>query len=273
MVLRRHLERTQRSLERARSLRFRLPGVSVRVYGLPCHPWHSPCSPEGQCRGEDCSREATDAVRILIVEDNADIGGLLVDFVRELGHAGALVPSAEAALARLRSDRPDLVLLDFRLPGMSGLDFLQLRPVRDSRVPIVVISGVATQHEAQMCLRLGALDFVPKPLPLEHLRVILERFEPHVLTQTLELAGRPVERRRSPRVRVALPVRVRDHGGHEWETMSIDLGPSSMKVLAAGSASPGPVAELSFTPPGDEPLQVVSLLIRVDLDGYVFYFA
>src|SRR5439155_14090236 len=104
MVLCRHLERTPRSLERARSLRFRLPGVSVRVSGLPCHPWHSPCSPEGQCRGEDCSREATDAVRILIVEDNADIGGLLVDFVRELGHAGALVPSAEAALARLRSE-------------------------------------------------------------------------------------------------------------------------------------------------------------------------
>src|SRR5438034_979419 len=120
MVLCRHLERTPRSLERARSLRFRLPGVSVRVSGLPCHPWHSPCCQEGQCRGEDCSREATDAVRILIVEDNADIGGLL-DFVRELGHAGALVPSAEAALARLRSDRPDLVLLDFRLPGMSGL--------------------------------------------------------------------------------------------------------------------------------------------------------
>src|SRR5881296_1090286 len=81
---------------------------------------------------------------------------------------------------------------------MTGLDFLQLRLVRDSRVPIIVISGVATEHEAQMCLRLGALDFVPKPLPLEHLRAILEHFEPHVLTQTLELAGRPVERRRSP---------------------------------------------------------------------------
>ncbi|PYM44189.1 MAG: hypothetical protein DME12_01145 [Candidatus Rokuibacteriota bacterium] len=156
---------------------------------------------------------------------------------------------------------------------MTGLDFLQLRPVRDSRVPIIVISGVATEHEAQMCLRLGALDFVPKPLPLEHLRVILEHFEPHVLTQTVELAGRPGERRRSPRVRVALPVRVRDYGGHEWETMSVDLGPSSMKVLAAGSVRPGPAAELSFTPPGDEPLQVVSVLIRVDLDGYVFYFA
>jgi len=219
------------------------------------------------------ARKHGQSLRVLIVEDDVAVGELLQGFVRDLGHETELVPSAEAALQRLQMNRPDLVFLDLRLPGMTGLDFLQLRLIRDSRVPIIVISGVATEHEAQMCLRLGALDFVPKPLPLEHLRAILEHFEPHVLTQTLELAGRPVERRRSPRVRVALPVRVRDYGGHEWETMSIDLGPSSLKVLAAGSASPGPAAELSFTPPGDEPLQVVSLLIRVDLDGYVFYFA
>src|SRR5436189_1782692 len=119
---------------------------------------------------------------------------------------------------------------------MTGLDFLQLRPVRDSRVPIIVISGVATEHEAQMCLRLGALDFVPKPLPLEHLRVILEHFEPHVLTQTVELAGRPGERRRSPRVRVALPVRGGTSAGTEWETMRVAPGPRSWKVLAPGPA-------------------------------------
>jgi DNA-binding response OmpR family regulator len=212
-------------------------------------------------------------MRVLIVEDDVAVGELLQGFVRDLGHESELVPSAEAALQRLQKNRPELVLLDLRLPGMSGLDFLQLRPVQDSRVPIVVISGVATEHEAQMCLRLGALDFVPKPLPLEHLRAILEHFEPHVLTQTRELAGRAVERRRSPRVRVALPVQVRDYHGNEWETTSVDLSATSVKVVATGLAQPGPAVELSFTPPGEERLRVVSLLIRVDLDGYVFYFA
>ena len=211
-------------------------------------------------------------MRVLIVEDDGAVGELLQIFVRGLGHETELVSSAEAALQRLRAPRPDLVLLDLRLPGMSGLDFLQLRPVQDSRVPIVVISGVATQHEAQMCLRLGALDFVPKPVPLEHLRAILKHFEPHVLAQTRELAGRPVDRRRSPRVPVTLPVRVRDYHGHEWETTSVNLSPTSMKVRASGSPQPGPAVELSFTPPGDEPVQVVSVLIRINLDGYVFYF-
>ncbi len=204
-------------------------------------------------------------MRVLIVEDNADIGGLLVDFARELGHAADLAPSAEAALTRLRAERPDLVLLDLRLPGMSGLDFLQLRPVRDSRVPIVVISGIATEGDAQECLRLGALDFLPKPIPFDRLRQILEVFEPLALTQTVAVAGRPAERRRAPRVRVQLPVQVSEYG-------SVDLSPSGMKVRPLWAA-PESAVRLSVTLPDDgERLEIVSVLIRVDLDGYAFYF-
>jgi len=211
-------------------------------------------------------------VRVLIVEDNADIGGLLVDFARELGHAADLAPSAEAALTRLRAERPDLVLLDLRLPGMSGLDFLQLRPVRDSRVPIVVISGIATEGDAQECLRLGALDFLPKPIPFDRLRQILEVFEPLALTQTVAVAGRPAERRRAPRVRVQLPVQVSEYGSVDWLTTSVDLSPSGMKVRPLWAA-PESAVRLSVTLPDDgERLEIVSVLIRVDLDGYAFYF-
>ena len=209
-------------------------------------------------------------MRVLIVEDNADIGGLLVDFARELGHAADLAPSAEAALTRLRVERPDLVLLDLRLPGMSGLDFLQLRPVRDSRVPIVVISGIATERDAQECLRLGALDFLPKPIPFDRLRQILEVFEPLALTQTV--AVRPAERRRAPRVRVQLPVQVSEYGSVDWLTTSVDLSPSGMKVRPLWAA-PESAVRLSVTLPDDgERLEIVSVLIRVDLDGYAFYF-
>ena len=215
----------------------------------------------------------TDTVRILIVEDSADIGGLLVEFVRELGHAGELVPSAEAALARLRSDRPDLVMLDFRLPGMSGLEFLQLRPVRDSRVPIVVVSGIATERDVEECLRLGALEFVPKPIPFARLRQILELFQPLALAKTAEVGGRKAERRRAPRVRVALPVQVKEYGSVDWQTTSVDLSPSGVKVLPLWAA-PESAVRLSVTlPDGGECLEIVSVLIRVDLDGYAFYFA
>jgi len=58
-----------------------------------------------------------DGMRVLIVEDDRSVGSVLQDFLLELGHESELVLSAEGALDRLDQNRPDLILLDFRLPG------------------------------------------------------------------------------------------------------------------------------------------------------------
>src|SRR2546426_1949357 len=94
-------------------------------------------------------------MRVLIVEDDRSVGSVLQDFLLELGHESELVLSAEGALDRLDQNRPDLILLDFRLPGMNGLDFLQRPRVRDSRIPVIVVSGIASELQAEACLRLG----------------------------------------------------------------------------------------------------------------------
>jgi CheY-like chemotaxis protein len=96
------------------------------------------------------------AMRVLVVEDEEALGAVFRDVLTDLGHDAAVVPSAEAALGWLERQRPDAILLDINLPGMSGLDFLQLRPVREAALPIVAISGVATESQARECLRLGA---------------------------------------------------------------------------------------------------------------------
>jgi DNA-binding response OmpR family regulator len=212
-------------------------------------------------------------MRVLIVEDEQAVGMVLQDFLRELDHEAEVVPSAEEALPRLQHARPDLVLLDFRLPGMSGLEFLQLPQVRDSRVPIIVISGVTTEQQAQECLRLGALDFAQKPIPFAHLQRLVVSVELQAVVQKAELARGAVERRRLPRARVALDVRVRELDRGEWETTSVDLNVEAMKVRAAEERRPGPTVTLSFVvPDGDEPLEIDSLLIRVDRHGCVFSF-
>src|SRR5439155_16592671 len=104
-----------------------------------------------------------DHVRELIVEDDPTVGEVLRDLCVELGHDADAVRSAEDALVRLAHTRPDLVLLDFRLPRMSGLDFLRLPLVRNSGIPIVVVSGIATESQAQECLAMGAVKFLAKP--------------------------------------------------------------------------------------------------------------
>src|SRR5207249_9890024 len=102
------------------------------------------------------------------------------------GHQPVLVRRAEAALGKLQTDRPDAIILDIHLPGMSGLDFLQLRPVRETGLPIVAVSGVATESQARECLRLGALDFVGKPVPPERLRDVLVCLEPSAISRRRE---------------------------------------------------------------------------------------
>ncbi len=213
-------------------------------------------------------------MRVLIVEDDAVVGEVLQDFLSGLGHEPELVPSAEEALLRLQQRRPpELVLLDFRLPRMSGLDFLKLPLVRDSRIPIIVVSGIATEDEAGECLRRGAVDFVAKPIPFDHLQRLVEVLEPQVRVETVAPAGHPVERRQAPRARVALPVEIRPDSERGWATTSVDLSVEGMKVRAGPVPRPGPTARLSFVAPDDDDrLEIDSVLIRVDLDGYVFYF-
>lgn len=203
-------------------------------------------------------------MRVLIVEDDPTVGEVLRDLCIELGHEADTVRSAEDALGRLADTRPDLILLDFRLPRMSGLDFLRLPLVRNSGIPIVVVSGIATESQAQECLALGAVKFLSKPVPFEQLHSLLDWFE--------RPEPRP-ERRRAPRAAVALPVRVRERDGTEWETTSVDVSVAAMKVRPAGGARPGPTVELSFvSPEADQSVQATSILLRIDSDGYVFYF-
>src|SRR5204863_270523 len=95
-------------------------------------------------------------MRVLVVEDETDLGEVFRDFLSELGHQPVLVRSAEAALGKLSSERPDAIILDIHLPGMSGLDFMQLRPVRESGLPIVAVSGVATDGAALSFVNLPA---------------------------------------------------------------------------------------------------------------------
>jgi CheY-like chemotaxis protein len=211
-------------------------------------------------------------MRVLVVEDEQPLGEVYRDFLAELGHDAVIVRSAEAALGSLERQRPDAIILDINLPGMSGLDFLQLRPVRDAALPIVAISGVATEGQARACLQLGALDFVGKPVPLERLNQVLTFLEPHALVRRRTESNRP-ERRRRPRARVGFPVRIVEYKGTAWDGVCDDLSATGMKVRSPAPLAEGTAVRLVFTPPdGAAPLTVISLVVRVDRDRIGFSF-
>lgn len=211
-------------------------------------------------------------MHVLVVEDDPTLCELLREFLVGLRHEPRIVHTAEAALDLLRGERPDIVLLDIRLPGMSGLDFLRLQAVRELRAPILVISGDVTETQAQESLALGAFDFIGKPLPLPRLEELLECLGPAPGARWSAPEPQPA-RRRAPRAPIVLPVKVHEASGAEWEATSVNLSASGIKIRAASAVQPGPAARLSIAlPDGESRLEVVSVLVRADLDGYAFYF-
>src|SRR6185295_18634026 len=97
---------------------------------------------------------------------------------RSLERAGHTVESAEtgeAALACAQTTRPDLVLLDNRLPGMSGLETLRALRDHDPSLLVIMVTAFATIEDAVTAMRLGAADFVRKPAGLAELELAIER--------------------------------------------------------------------------------------------------
>ncbi len=209
-------------------------------------------------------------MRFLVVEDDENLGAIFGEFLLELGHQPLVVGSAEAALESLLAEPPNAIILDVRLPGMSGLDFLKLRPVRRLGAPIIVVSGVVDEAQARDCLELGALDFLAKPVSLDHLAEVLTYIELH---GALERSSRWAERRRAPRADVVVPVRILDHNGAQAQGTSVELSVSGMRVRSNCSLNRDTAVLLSFTVPGQTvPISVLSLVCNVYSDGYGFAF-
>src|SRR3989441_7509922 len=188
-------------------------------------------------------------MRVLVVEDEPDVSAVFRDFLIELGHEAVPVRSAEAALVTLERERPDAIILDIHLPGLSGLASPRLAPVRDSGLPIIAVSGVATESQARECLRLGAFDFLGKPVAFDRLGEVLATLEPHALHRQLSLVGRSPERRRAARIEVVFPIRILQFHGAEWQGWAHDLSPFGVSVKGDATVQPGEAGEASVPPP------------------------
>jgi DNA-binding NtrC family response regulator len=112
---------------------------------------------------------------ILIVEDEAILAKNIRVFFERAGYEARVAPSAEDALMELDGFHPDLVLLDFQLPGIDGLEMLALLREREPRLPVVMLTGQGTVDLAVRAMKLGAVDFLNKPVALQHLRVVVDR--------------------------------------------------------------------------------------------------
>jgi two-component system nitrogen regulation response regulator NtrX len=111
---------------------------------------------------------------ILVVDDEAGVRSSLVGILGDEGYTVDAAESGEVALAALENRRYDLLLLDVWLPGMDGLEVLARVRALDPEVPVVVISGHGSIETAVKAVRMGAQDFVEKPLALEKTLLVVK---------------------------------------------------------------------------------------------------
>ena len=116
---------------------------------------------------------------ILVVDDEAGIRSTLVEILREEGWDAEAVTSGEECLGAAAEKPYDLVILDVWLPGLDGLEILRRLKEHDSSPAVILISGHATIETAVKGTKLGAFDFLEKPLSMER-TVLLVR---HALDQ------------------------------------------------------------------------------------------
>src|SRR5262245_21456367 len=107
--------------------------------------------------------------RILIVDDEAGVRASLSGILSDEGYRVDVVETGEAGVRAVESNRYELALLDVWLPGMDGIETLAKFQAIDPDLPVVVISGHGTVETAVKAVRLGATDFIEKPLSLERI--------------------------------------------------------------------------------------------------------
>jgi two-component system nitrogen regulation response regulator NtrX len=116
------------------------------------------------------------AARILVVDDEAEIRGLLKEILADEGYDVAVAADAEEARQLRAQHDPDLVLLDIWMPDTDGITLLrEWSQTNGAACPVVMMSGHGTVETAVEATRLGAFDFVEKPLSLAKLLRTVER--------------------------------------------------------------------------------------------------
>ncbi|MEK7400877.1 MAG: sigma-54 dependent transcriptional regulator [Gemmatimonadota bacterium] len=116
---------------------------------------------------------------ILYVDDEPAVGLILQDTLEHLGHSAIGASNVPEALAALARGGIDLIISDYKMPGLSGLEFLELLREQGRDIPLIMLTGFATIEHAVVAIKAGAADYITKPMQPEQLA--------HAVATALEL--------------------------------------------------------------------------------------
>ena len=112
---------------------------------------------------------------ILYLDDEPAIGLILEDTLERAGHRAIGAQTVPQALQALAEQDVDLIISDYRMPGITGLEFLELLQQEGSTVPLIMLTGHATIEHAVASIKAGAIDYITKPVSPEQLELAVSQ--------------------------------------------------------------------------------------------------
>jgi DNA-binding NtrC family response regulator len=114
-------------------------------------------------------------LHVLIIEDEPILAKNIRGYLVRYGYVVRIAATAEAGLSELETFNPDIVVLDFNLPGMNGLEALAKIRAIHREIKVIMMTGHGSIDLAVKAMRAGAADFVTKPISVSNLRQKLEQ--------------------------------------------------------------------------------------------------
>jgi two-component system, NtrC family, response regulator AtoC len=109
--------------------------------------------------------------QILFVDDDPTVGAILHDTLFRMGHQPFGASNIPEALGVLQRESLDLIILDHRMPGMTGLEFLEYLREEGVEVPVIMLTGHGSIEHAVAAIKAGAVDYITKPVRADQLEV------------------------------------------------------------------------------------------------------
>jgi two-component system NtrC family response regulator/two-component system response regulator HydG len=173
--------------------------------------------------------------RIVVIDDEVNAAAALETLLKEDGYDVARAHDARGGLQLLEKHDPDVVLTDLRMPGMDGIELLaKIKEIRPETM-VIVMTAYGTVKTAVKAMKLGAEDYLGKPIDVEELEVVLQK--------ALERKGL-MEEARSLRERLEHKYKLDNLVGESPEMLSVfktirQVAPSSASVLLLGESGTG----------------------------------
>ncbi len=117
----------------------------------------------------------TEPLKVLVLDDEPIVGSRIKPSLERAGYEVEVMTDSQQAMARIRDVRFDIVVTDFKMSRVSGLDLLQAQKRLWPDTEVIIITGYATMETARQAAECGVFDFIPKPFRLRDLKEVIGR--------------------------------------------------------------------------------------------------